>query len=122
MRARVNFRRPQFLACFSVEGAEAAVISRADEDQSAGRRERAAEIRASGFLFVFRQPFGNAQQGLPYYFARVDIDGQKTAPRWLLARPAHLRLPESRRGPQRTSARPRRAPAFRISLHLSDAA
>src|SRR5262245_49614406 len=115
MRARVNFQRPQFLACFSVEDAEAAVISRADEDQSAGRRERAAEIRPAGFLFVFQQPFSNAQQGLPDYFTRVDIDDQKTTPQWLLARPAHLRLPESRRGPQRTSARPQHAPTFRIS-------
>src|SRR5262249_51383364 len=54
--------------------------------------------------------------------ASVDVDGQKTAPRRLLTRPADLRLPESRRRPQWTRARPRRAPAFRIPLHLPDAA
>src|SRR5262245_33357996 len=122
MRARVNLRRPQFLTGFGVEGAEAAVIGRANKDQSACGSQRAAEIRPAGFLFVFRQPFGNAQHGLPDYFARVDIDCQKTAPRWLLARPAHLRMPESRRGSQWTRARPRRAPALWIPLHLPDAA
>src|SRR5262245_66582479 len=106
MRARVNFRRPQFLAGFGVEGAEAAVIGRADEDQSAGRSERAAEIRPAGFLFVLGQSFRNPQHGLPDNFARVDVDGQKTAPRRLLARPAHLRMPETRRRSLTHSAAP----------------
>src|SRR6185436_17621326 len=99
---------PQFLPGPGVEGAEAAVIGRANEDQSAGRGERAPEIRPAGFLLVLGQSFRNPQHRLPHDFAGIDIDRYKTAPGRLLARPARIGIPESSDRPQRTRARPRR--------------
>src|ERR1044071_9668031 len=55
-RAGIHLIHPQLLAGLGIEGAEAAVVGRADEDQAAGGGERSADVRAPRVLLARRPP------------------------------------------------------------------
>ena len=77
--------RPQLLAGLRVERAEAAVVGRADEDQPAGGRDRAAVAGTAGLLLVRRQALGDPERHAPGELAGVHVDRGQLSPRRLLA-------------------------------------
>ena len=65
VRSGFDLLRPDFFAGLRIEGAEAVVVGRSDEHQSAGGRDRASQIGSAGIALALRQVVAYAQGGLP---------------------------------------------------------
>src|ERR1700686_3291352 len=61
VRAGIDGCHPQLFAGLGIERAEAAVVGGADEDQASRGGDRAADIRASGFLLFGGEALGDSQ-------------------------------------------------------------
>src|ERR1019366_7638184 len=83
---------PEFLAGLGIDGAEAIVRRRADEHETARRRNGAGTATAAGILFGWRQSLGNANHRLPSNVARVCVDRVQAAPRRFLTGPVSYHL------------------------------
>src|SRR5690606_5903101 len=78
-------RLPELLARLRVERPEARVVGRADEDEAAGRGNRAAVAGTARVALAFGQALGHAKRHAPGELAGVDVDSGEIAPRRLLA-------------------------------------
>src|SRR2546428_13718288 len=73
-----------------------AIVRRRNKDEPACRRERASHVHCSGFLYAFRLQFLNdTKRHSPDVLACIDVESHHLTPRWLLARPIVLGIPES---------------------------
>src|SRR6266704_6170432 len=73
-----------------------AIIRRRNKHEPACRRERASHVHCSRCLYALRfQFFNNTERHSPDVLACIDIESHHLPPRWLLARPVVLGIPES---------------------------
>src|SRR6185437_12121214 len=94
--AGINLLGPQFFAGAGVEGAKAAVISGADEDQTAGGDDHWARIGRASIRKSFRgERINRAEGNMPDDVAGFGIDGEYFGPGWFDAGPAVARFPEA---------------------------
>src|SRR5262249_9082550 len=85
-RRGVQFGAPELRAGAGIEGAEAGIESRADEDEPAGGGDRPAEIRSAPVLLAPPLQLSVAAEGdAPGDVASGGIDGREFAPGRLLA-------------------------------------
>ena len=87
--------RPEQPPVARVERAKPVVVGRADEDQTAGRDDRPADVRPPRVLLAGRQLVRNPERRLPANSARRSVDRVQLSPRRLLARQPRCRLHEA---------------------------
>src|SRR5690348_10485333 len=73
VRAHVELGHPQLFPGLRIERPEALVVSRADENQSAGGGYRSAHVQAPGVALAFGQLVCHAQRHLPREFSGVGV-------------------------------------------------
>src|SRR5260221_410912 len=86
MRRCLHLGGPKLLAGLGLKGAEPAVVSGANEDQAARRRQRRAQIGAAGISLSFRHDVAHAKIDAPGDLAGVDVHSPQITPWWVLAR------------------------------------
>src|SRR4030095_13493330 len=101
MCRRIDVRFPQHLAGLRIEGAELRVQRRANEDEAAGRGDRAAHVWRAGVRDALLFSFGKiAERYSPRDFSGVRVDRDELAPRRGFAGALRVRVSEeeTRRG------------------------
>src|SRR3954469_2916676 len=106
VRARRQLGLPQLPAALRLEGAEAAVDGRADEDDAAGGGDAAADVERAGLVEAFvLERLEEPERHLPCDLALVHVDGDELAERTGGTGDLRLGIPEPADG-----AAPRAAP------------
>src|SRR4029453_10704254 len=73
------------------------IVRRRNKHEPACRGERTSHIHCSRPFYALRlQLFNDAERHSPRVLAGVDVDRHHLAPRWFLARPIVLGIPEAR--------------------------
>src|SRR5882672_224661 len=73
-----------------------AIVRRRDKHEPACRGERASHVHCSRVLYALRlQFFNDAKRHSPGVLAGIDVESHHLTPRWLLARPIVLGIPEA---------------------------
>ena len=95
MSGGAEFDCPQLSTGFCIKSAEAAVVGRADKDQTACGGNRAAATGSAGILFAGWQAIRDPKIHAPGEFAGIHVHSRQHAPWRLLAHHVQGRVFES---------------------------